>query len=135
VHLHGLTDSVLSLDLREFTTANCEVFCYHGEIIVPTFEVAYFLRLERLKCERSNVTGQLVLCKDFCGLVNGILLVIDGSDYHALQDIICLSSMSVWRLILGDSIITIVEFCYVASKILNYCKLTAWMDPFIAAGT
>ena len=123
--------------MRQFDTTNSEMLCNHGEIIVPGPEIRHIFLVVGTKSERSNVICKAMLWKDLTGHLCRLILHVNHSNYHALQNLVRLTTMCVrW----GDhslcySIVAIVKFGDVATKIFVDCKLTTWVDPLVTINT
>ena len=66
--------------------AHSEVLCDHTQVEIPVFVVADRVTIKRLESVRANIVSQGMPSKDFrCDLLH-VLLVVDDSDDHALQD-------------------------------------------------
>ena len=113
--------------------AHSEVLGDHTQVEIPVFVVADWVTIKRLESVRANIVGQSVPSKDFrCDLLH-VLLVVDDSDDHALQDEIGLARVCV-RLRqrpIRQRVVAIVKLCNIASKVFHDCELSTWVNLLV----
>ena len=119
--------------MRQSVGAHSEVLGDHTKVEIPVFVVAYWVTIERLESVGANIVGQSVPSKDFCCNLLHVLLIIDDSNDHALQDEIGLAGVRVrlsqWPI--RQRVVAIIKLGYVASKVFHDCELTARVNPFV----
>ena len=89
--LHRLTNCVLSFNVWEFRTADRKVFGDHAEILIPAFEVADSSSIEAFEGKSGNRISQFVLSEDFRWQLDRVVLVINRSNNHRMQNRVSLS--------------------------------------------
>ena len=132
--LHRLTDCVLAFDVWELTTADRKVLGDHTEILIPAFEVADTSSIEAFEGKSGNRISQLVLSEDFRWQLDRIVLVINRSNNHRMQNRVSLSRvrMSLCKTTISQRVISVVELSKVAPEIFRDHEFSSWMDAFVA---
>ena len=77
MHLHGLANGILSLDIWEVTTTDSEVLSDHTKVVVPALVVSHHPSIELFERKSRDIISQGMLGENLGRHLDRVFLVIN----------------------------------------------------------